>query len=337
MGLRYHPAKYKNDRVSVSEAQVDSVSHKHKVIGRAAAGETASVKLSEYGRFGKPGQVVELKADGQVDDFVLNLEPHATDKELIQLDDPRLQRFVARAVETVKPHQPGPGAQPWNEWTMQKRLTSVLESSDLAGLSHPRLGQDGHLHADAWLESQQRSIIQYVWLSHGPEGSKVSLTTERGRGCTSHVMEAPLTADNSIDLSRVEERLEIRVPWFDAYQLKWVGKNGLTDVADPRLSKVLNSVDRGARLAPDVLGADWVLSEGKDNQVFRLGDQTITADFRDFSVTFETADPAFRSPTYDSHRSNPAVRWHNGEFQRGSVARTAGREPRFCPTTGSIF
>lgn len=316
---------------------MQSVSHKHKIIGRAAAGETASVRLSEFGRFGKPGQVVELKADGRVDDFVLTLEPHNTDKDLIQLDDPRLQRFVARAAETVKPHQPGPGAQGWDEGTIQSRLTSVLKSADLAGLSHPRSGQDGHLNVDAWLENQQRYIIQSVWLSHGPEGSKVSLTTERGRGCTSHVMEAPLRADNTIDLSRVEERLEIRVPWFDAHQLQGVGQKGLTDVADPRLSKVLNTVDRGARLDQDALGPDWVLTENKDGQVFRLGEQTISADYRDFSVTFETTDPAFRSPAFDSHRCNSAVRWHNGEFTRGSVTRSEGRAPQFYRTTGSIF
>jgi hypothetical protein len=316
---------------------MQSVTHKHKIIGRANAGENASVKLHEFGGLGKPGQVVELTGDGQVDQAFLDLEHSDCDKDLIRLDDPRLQRFVARAAETVKAHQPGPGAQPWDARALQHRLTKVLQSTDLDGISRPRLSQDGNLHVDAWLQNQQRNIVQYVWLAHGPEGSKVSLTSERAGGRTCHVMEAPLAADNSIEMSRLEERMEIHVPWFDSHQLKGVSEKGLTDVDDPRLSKILQSVDRGARLHQDALGPEWTMTNDQDCQVFRLGAQIVTADYRDFSVTFETTEPAFRDPAFDKHRCNPAIRWHNGNFNRGSVTRTTGYEPRFYNTTSSIF
>ena len=285
--------------------------HKQKVFGAAQAGQVAAVKLHEFGGVGQAGEIVELRADGKVDEFVRK----ASFGEPCDLDDPRLRRFVSRAEELTRQFQPG-GSQSSNfcESQVNSALKTALKACGLNGNPYSRKDDRGYVQMDGSLTDSQGYIVQSFDIQRRGSQSTVRLSTSlsSGGGRTIHRMEAPIQPDASPDLSRVQESLEVRVPWFSEFQLKGMSQEAIQDISDPRLGKIVEAADLGRRLDPEALGSGWSLSEGKNCQLFSHKDQTVRLDLLQGSALFQILHGA------GDGYSN-AVHCQNGKFQRGTT------------------
>jgi hypothetical protein len=298
--------------------------HKHITLGVARAGQSADVALHKYAGGGLGAGTVHLRGDGQADGFIKSV----TDPVFTDLTDARVQRFAARASELAQEFQPGgPQADRYSEWTVSQKLGKIIDGMGIPGKPYVYQDREGYVQLSTCLTNEKSYIIQDLTVHSGSQGSSVELLSSRlgkGPGYTFHRIQAPLREDSSLELNQVQEALEVRVPWFDADQLKNVEKGAIESVFDPRLEKVIDAANLGRRLSADALGPQWQLRNGENCQFFQHKNQTISADLLSGAVVVKLQTKPWEV-------GSNAVHCQNGVFQRGNS--NDGRE--FHITYGS--
>lgn len=284
------------------------------VLKRAEAGQSVQVELTEWGEFGKHGQRVELVADGQVDQFVTELAAKSPGQELLSLDDRRLARFAAQAIGTarridVNPKTSGDylSALEWRRWDLKKALANVELKGTISGVVDEADGF--RVEALLFPNTEASGHFQSVSVSHSSTGSRVELYTTPRNSKTHHVMQAPMREDLSLDLSRLEERLEVIPSWFRAEYVQGMPEECIRTVTDPRLRQLTESADRAQTLPPDALGAGWSCQESEGIQRFERREQVIELDTRNSQVLlmhFKDGKPLWPAP---------GILYENGKFR----------------------